>query len=113
MTKNKSKIAPSASARSLAIGKSVFIEWEDSCCASGWKDESQLADLDASGCVSVGWIVRKTATSLTLAPHVGVNHGVVLRQTNGHMMIPLSAIRCVKILSLPNLNAVVCRDRNQ
>lgn len=85
------------------IGDAVFIEWEDSCCASGWKDDSQLSELDASECASVGWVVRKTSRSLTLAPHVGLNHGVVLSQTNGHMMIPLSAIRRVVKLKLPTM----------
>lgn len=85
------------------IGEPVFIEWEDSCCASGWKDDSQLSDLEASECVSIGWVVRKTERSITLAPHVGLNHGVVLSQTNGHMMIPVSAIRRVVRLKLPTL----------
>jgi|SRR5579864_4400159 len=90
----------------LKVGEAVFIEWDDSCCASGWKDESHLGDLDASECVSVGWIARKTKHSITIAPHVGVNQGVVLRQTNGHMMIPLSAIRRVERLRLPSLERV-------
>lgn len=88
------------------LGESVYVEWEDSCCASGWKDEDALGELEASACVSVGWVARKTATSITLAPHVGINQGVVLRQTNGHMMIPLSAVRHVRRLRLPNLDVV-------
>lgn len=88
---------------SLSIGSAVFIEWEDSCCASGWKDVEHLADLDASACVSVGWVVRKTSRSVIIAPHVGLNAGVVLSQTNGHMMIPLSAVRRVVRLKLPTM----------
>lgn len=88
----------------LKLGEAVMIQWEDSCCASGWKEDSALGGLEASECVSVGWIARKTDRSITIAPHVGVNDGVVLRQTNGHMMIPISAIRHVRRLKLPTLD---------
>lgn len=90
----------------LKIGEAVCIEWEDSCCASGWKEDGALAGLEASACVSVGWVARKTARAVVIAPHLGVNDGVVLRQTNGHMMIPLSAIRRVRRLKLPTWDKV-------
>jgi hypothetical protein len=86
----------------LRVGECVFICWEDSCCFSGWKNADELEALDYTGCVSVGWVIRKTDRVVTLTPNANAAGGISLRHTNGHILIPISAIKSVERLALPN-----------
>ncbi len=79
----------------------MFVRWEDSCCFSGWKNEAELEGLDYTGCASVGWVVRKTNRVVTLTPNANATDGLSLRHTNGHILIPISAIKSVDRVALP------------
>jgi hypothetical protein len=87
----------------LIIGSCVFISWEDSCCFSGWKNQNELDGLDYTACASVGWVVQKTARVVTIAATANLDtaDGANMRHTNGHILIPISAITFVKRLCLP------------
>jgi hypothetical protein len=95
------------------IGECVFVRWDDSCCYSGWKGEDQLAELDFTRCASIGWVIRKTDRIVTLTPNVGVDDGVSFHHSNGHILIPLSAITEVRKLPVPigHGNAKQLNDR--
>ena len=76
----------------------VLVEWLDSRRGEGWSRLEDLrADLEATRCKSVGWVVAKDASSLTLAGHLAENP----EQCCGDMTIPSKAIISISPLSIP------------
>ena len=73
-----------------STGKLVFVEWVDSVEHSGWAHKSESAtdhnDHELK-CQSVGWIVRKTTQSVTLAQSRST-----LRNVAARIQIPRCAI---------------------
>jgi hypothetical protein len=67
----------------------VLVEWEDSTQpTSAWVEVDDVDDTPAV-CRSVGWVLRKSARTLTLAANQADNPP----QVSGVMQIPTSAIR--------------------
>lgn len=85
----------------MKLGNLVLIEWEDSCAVAGWREHAEIATFRDSICASVGWVVHINRRRVVVAPHIGCNNTVELEQTNGHMIIPRSAVRRVKVLKVP------------
>jgi hypothetical protein len=73
----------------------VLVEWLDSRRGEGWV---RLDELEGAviNCRSVGWILAKDKTSLTLAGHLGTNPD----QCCGDLTIPQRAILSVKSLKV-------------
>jgi hypothetical protein len=75
----------------------VLVEWLDSRRGEGWVRLDDLRDdLKATRCRSVGWIIGKDATSVTLAGHLGDNP----EQCCGDMTIPANSILRISPLTL-------------
>ena len=73
----------------------VLVEWLDSRRGEGWTRIDDLcADLEATRCKSVGWIIAQDKNSLTLAGHLAENP----EQCCGDMTIPAKAILSVSPL---------------
>ena len=72
--------------------KLVLVEWFDSRRGEGW---TLLEDIrNGHGvikCKSVGWLIAKDSSSLTLAGHLGENP----EQCCGDMTIPTAAIQSI------------------
>lgn len=76
----------------------VLVEWLDSRRGEGWVRLEELRDdLKATRCRSVGWIIGKDDSSLTLAGHLGDNP----EQCCGDITIPSKAILSISPLTLP------------
>lgn len=76
----------------------ALIEWEDSLgCPQGWQS---FEDVAASHVVirSVGWVLRSSERSVTLAPHLGSVDGEE-NQGQGIMTIPRSCILSWTVIS--------------
>jgi hypothetical protein len=71
----------------------VLVEWEDSqrpLSAWGWIDEYELPN--AVRCISVGFLIAESKTSIALAPNLGdINQPRA--QACGMIRIPNSAVR--------------------
>ena len=77
----------------------VLVEWLDSRRGEGWSRLEDLrADLEVTHCKSVGWVVAKDKSSLTLAGHIAENP----EQCCGDMTIPSSAILSIVNLKVPS-----------
>jgi hypothetical protein len=81
-------------ARSLDL---VMVEWLDSRRGEGWVRLDEL-DGTVTNCRSVGWVLAKDKTSLTLAGHLGTNPD----QCCGDLTIPQRAILSIKSLMVSN-----------
>jgi hypothetical protein len=66
----------------------VLVEWLDSRRGEGWVRLDELGDLSVTRCKSVGWIIAKDSSSLTLAGHIGENP----EQCCGDITIPTKSI---------------------
>lgn len=76
----------------------VFVEWLDSRRGEGWACLDDLrADLQATRCKSVGWVISKDKESLTLAGHIAHNP----EQVCGDMTIPMKAVIRIQDLREP------------
>lgn len=73
----------------------VLIEWLDAYgCSTDWREIPSIIEDQPMLCRSVGWIVAKGKTSLTIVPHLSPSdHGRSEEQGCGDMTIP---IRCIK-----------------
>lgn len=80
----------------MADRKLVLVEWEDSRRGEGWVRLEELENT-ITRCRSVGWIIAKDKTSLTLAGHMGVDP----EQCCGDLTIPMRAILKMIPLSIP------------
>jgi len=76
----------------------VLVEWLDSRRGEGWVRLDEL-ESTATKCRSVGWVVAKDATSLTLAGHLGENPD----QCCGDLTIPTQSIQQITPLKMPAL----------
>lgn len=74
--------------------KLVLIEWLDSRRGEGWVRLDEL-DVSITKCKSVGWIIAKDKTSVTLAGHIGENPD----QCCGDLSIPLRAVQRITPLA--------------
>jgi hypothetical protein len=76
----------------------VLVEWLDSRRGEGWARLEELrADLEATRCKSVGWIISRDKSSITLAGHLAENPD----QCCGDMTIPAKAILSILPITLP------------
>jgi hypothetical protein len=67
----------------------VLVEWVDSRRGDGWTRLEDLKDDHAATkCKSVGWVIAKDSSALTLAGHIGENP----EQCCGDMTIPLRSV---------------------
>jgi hypothetical protein len=67
----------------------VLVEWLDSRRSEGWTClEDLLSNLAATHCKSVGWIIARDRSSLTIAGHLADDP----EQCCGDMTIPAKAI---------------------
>lgn len=78
----------------------VFIEWQDSYCATGWQHVSDLEG-EPLICRSVGWLVKDNDNCKVLAPHLSTEHGEAPVQGNGVITIPARAILRTVDLQMP------------
>lgn len=62
-------------------GHLELIEWFDSVTSSGWQVEGEKENEPAK-CLSVGWVVKETKTSVSLAPNIGPLPGTYLVDFN-------------------------------
>jgi hypothetical protein len=79
-------------ARNLEL---VLIEWLDSRRGEGWVRLDEL-ESNVTSCRSVGWIIARDKTSVTLAGHLGENPD----QCCGDLTIPRRSISKITPLSL-------------
>ena len=70
--------------------KIVKVEWKDTCTLNGWDSEP----LETSPILSVGWIVRKTRSTVELA---GMKHKDTI-DYNCRQAIPRGCIISIKEL---------------
>jgi hypothetical protein len=80
----------------VADRKLVLVEWEDSRRGEGWVRLDELENT-VTKCRSVGWVIAKDATSLTLAGHMGIDP----EQCCGDLTIPMRAVLRMVSLSVP------------
>ena len=77
--------------------KLVYVEWEDAFgCSSSWTEIPEvLEEVTAKPLLarSVGWVIRDKGTSITVVPHMSLDHAHAESQGCGDMTIPRSAIR--------------------
>lgn len=84
----------------------VLVEWLDSRRGEGWSRLEDLrADLKAVHCRSVGWIIAKDSSSLTLAGHLGDDP----EQCCGDMTIPAKSILRISTLEISRRRKAVAR----
>ena len=74
----------------------VLVEWQDSRRGEGWVRLDELQST-ITQCRSVGWIIAKDSTSVTLAGHLGENPD----QCCGDLTIPRRAIKQIVALKIP------------
>ena len=88
--------------------KLVYVEWEDAFgCSPHWTtlpgdeglEEVTVKPLLAK---SVGWVIREKGTSITIVPHLSMDHAHAEAQGCGDMTIPRSAIRKMACLKIPD-----------
>lgn len=72
----------------------VLVEWLDSRRGEGWVRLDELEGT-VTRCRSVGWIVAKDSSSVTLASHLGEDPA----QCCGDMTIPLRSV--LKMVPIP------------
>jgi hypothetical protein len=76
----------------------VFVEWVDSRRGEGWTRLDELKVGQAiTLCKSVGWLVSKDSSSITIAGNIGDNP----EQCCGDLSIPKRAIIRIKNLQEP------------
>ena len=73
----------------------VLVEWLDSRRGEGWARLEEVRDESPTRCRSVGWIIRKSPSALTIAGHLGENP----EQCCGDMTIPKRSITKIRKLS--------------
>ena len=81
----------------MANRKLVLVEWLDSRRGEGWVRLDEL-ESSVTRCLSVGWIVAKDRTSVTLAGHLGENPD----QCCGDLTIPKKAVVRMTSLTIPS-----------
>lgn len=75
------------------VNQLVFVEWADSFGAvGGWEHAADARERRPAHTVSVGWIVKRDARCLTLAPHLGFGNGDDIAQMAGVISIPVAAV---------------------
>jgi hypothetical protein len=80
-------------AEKFKVGDAVLVEWEDSYgCSSKWEDIPSDGWPETMICKSVGWIIRKSARTIVLVPHLAQNDRMEIKQGCGDMAIPIAAI---------------------
>ena len=79
--------------------KALYIEWEDSCSVGSrvWTDKEDVTRKGPSLCHSVGFVLKETKDFIALAGHLVGESG----DCSGNMVIPRSAVRRLRRLSLP------------
>ena len=75
--------------------KLLLVTWRDACSDdSGWKPLKKIADQKPMRVKSVGWLVKRTRTHLTLVGSIVADH------CDGDVTIPLGMILSVKELAV-------------
>jgi hypothetical protein len=81
--------------------KLVLVEWLDSRRGEGWTHIEELRrGVPPTKCRSVGWIVARDRSALTLASHLGDNPD----QCCGDITIPTKAV--LAVITLPDPKAI-------
>jgi hypothetical protein len=76
----------------------VLVEWVDSRRGEGWTLIEDLRnDHSFTKCKSIGWVIAKDGSSLTLAAHIGENPD----QCCGDMTIPAKSIIRITTIKQP------------
>jgi hypothetical protein len=65
--------------------KKVLVEWVDSYATRGWTHKSAFTDVETGNIVSIGFLVRESASEITITSSVS---------TNGNVMDPLTIPKC-------------------
>ena len=77
----------------------VLVEWVDSSQpVSAWHFLDDSPALEVVHCTSVGWLVKKDARALMLAPNIGGTERGDMAQGSGFVRIPRSAVTRVVAL---------------
>jgi hypothetical protein len=86
----------------------VLVEWLDSCRGEGWV---RLGDLNGTvtKCRSVGWVVAKNESSMTLAGHLGEDP----EQCCGDLTIPKCSIRSITPLRAVKKKVMMKTNKHQ
>ena len=72
----------------------VTVEWEDSCCTSGWHRPEQV-DKTPAVCETTGYLVERTPGHICLA----LSRGLDTQRCGEFLTIPASAVRKVRYIT--------------
>lgn len=78
----------------------VLIEWEDAATIKDNWHEVKKDIIEASTCLSVGYMVAKNKKVVTLYAHIALEDDWSVECGKGNMIIPVKMIRSIKHLTI-------------
>ncbi len=73
--------------------KALYLEWEDSCSLTGRVWHDQEADVEASKCMTAGFVIKEDKQAITIASHITPQGDMA-----GDITIPKRAITKRRVL---------------